>query len=81
MGKMQPETFVVWCKHTVECLRTLRGANDERVQQGEDGVSGYEGSGANNTNTVEDKVRVNNTVIDNELRGTDETVLPLLRNM
>ena len=54
MGKMQLEAFVVWCKHAVESLRALLGADDERSEQGDDNDSRYEGSGADDTDTVED---------------------------
>ena len=63
--KVQLVSFVVWCKHVVECLREL-----------EDGL---EGSDLNDAGAVEDIVRVNKPVVDNELRNTDVTMLPSWR--
>ena len=53
IGKVRLEAFVAWCKFAVECLRKLQ--------------DGFEGSDLNDAGVVEDKVRVNNTVVDNEL--------------
>ena len=67
MGKVQVETFVEWCKHAQECLRALQG--------------GHEGSDVNDAGVVENNLRVNSTVVDNDLGGTEATVLPSCRKM
>ena len=41
----------------------------------------FVGSDVNDADVVENGVSVNNTVIDNELGGTDVTVLPSWRKM
>ena len=64
---MQLEVFFVWCKHAVECLRALQFSNEERGEESKGGSSGYEELDLNGAGVVEDKVRVNNTVVDNEL--------------
>ena len=76
MGKVQLEAYVVWCKHAMECLLALLGTDDERIEQSEGGSSGHELSNLNVAGVVEVEVRVNNTVVDNELGGTDVTVRP-----
>ena len=53
IGKVRLEAFVAWCKFALECLRKLQ--------------DGFEGSDLNDAGVVEDKVRVNNTAVDNEL--------------
>ena len=52
IGKVRLEGFVAWCKFTMACLRKLQ--------------DGFEGSDLNDAGFVEDKVRVNNTAVDNE---------------
>ena len=69
MGKVELEAFVVWSKHAVECLRALQGVDEERIEQSEGEISGCEGSDLNVADVVEDDVRVNNTVVDNEHWG------------
>ena len=61
MGKVQVDAFSEWCKHAAECIRALRGDDEGSDDEVED---------------VEERVRVNNTVVDNELGGRDVTVLP-----
>ena len=53
IGKVQLESFVTWCEHALELLRELQ-----------DGFGGWY---LNDAGVVEDKVRVNNTMVDNEL--------------
>ena len=65
MRKVQLEVFVECCKHAVECSRALQGGDEERSEQSEGGSRGYEKSDPNDAGVVEDKVRVNNTVVDN----------------
>ena len=62
MGKVQVEAFVEWCKDAMECLRALQ--------------SGHGRSDVNDAGALEDELRVNNTVMDNEFGGKDVTVLP-----
>ena len=81
MGKVQVEAFVEWCKHAVECLQALQGADEERSEQSEGESSGCEGSDQNVAGVVENEARVNNTVVNNELGGKDVTVWPSWRKM
>ena len=76
MGKVQLEAFVDWCKHAVECMKALRGVDECCDEQDFD--SRHRGGTimVENVDCVEDKVKVNNTVVDNELGGRDVTVLP-----
>ena len=81
MVKVQLEVFVNCCKHAVECLRALQGADEERREQSKGESSGYGGSEVNNAGMVEDYVRLNNTVIDYEFGGTNVIVWLSLRKM
>ena len=81
MGKVQLDTFVAWCKHAVECVRALLGEDDERNDQSEDRSNSDDVRDVNRVEMVENRVRLNNTVIDNELGGTDVTVLPSWKKM
>ena len=74
MGNMQLEAFVTWCKHSFKCMRALQGAGDERAEQRKDVVSGYDRSDANNVDYIEDSMKLNNTIFDNELGVIDVTV-------
>ena len=68
------EAFIEWCRNAVECFRALQGSDEERSEESKGGSSWYNGSDLNDAGVVEDKVRVNSTVVDNELGGTDVTV-------
>lgn len=77
MGKVQLNVFAEWCKHAVECIRALQGALQEMNELGGD-------SGRTNDGIVRDmekKIKVNNTIVDNELGGTDVTISPSLEKM
>ena len=67
MGKVQLDAFIVWCKDAKECLQALQGINEE-TRCGRWCARKFA--------TLVDSVRVNNTVVDNELGGRDVTVLP-----
>lgn len=83
MGKVQLEAFVRWCKHGVECMRALQGADDGGVERSErsHGRLSTEAIKAEVVDDVEKKVRINNSVVDNELGGTDITVVPSWRKI
>ena len=66
MRKVQVDAFSAWCEHAVECIRALRGADEESDEQSSD----------DNVEDVEARVMVNNRVVDNELGGRDVTVIP-----
>ncbi len=66
MGMVQLDAFVRWCKHGVECMRVLLGSDEEDKERCVD------------MEDFDAEVKVNNTVVDNELGGTDVTVLPSL---
>lgn len=63
------QAFAVWCKHAVECLLVLQGADDERIEQSEDG------SNSCIVDNIVDNLRVSNRVVDNELGRTNVEVL------
>ncbi len=69
MGMAQLHAFVRWCKHAVQCIRALSGADEQENVDVADVAD------------VQDKLKVNNAVVDNELGGTDTTILPSLRKM
>ena len=76
MGKVQVDAFSAWCKHVVECIRALRGAEEESDGQGTDGSFENFGITRDKVEDVGDRVRVNNAVVDKELAGRDVTVIP-----
>ncbi len=75
IGIVQLNAFVQWCKHGVECIRALLGADEEGDERGEDAES------ADNMEDVEENVKLNNGIVDNELGGRDVTVLPSLHKL
>ncbi len=75
MGIVQLKAFAQWCRHGVECMRALLGADAEGAQRSNDSED------VDDVDDVDEKVRVNNTVVDNELGGRDVTVLPSLRKI
>ncbi len=77
MGIVQLNIFIRWCQHGVECIRALMGANEEEHEK--DAKTNELGDVLDVVADVEEKVKVNDSVVDNELGGTDVTVLPSFR--
>ncbi len=69
MGITQLGAFIRWCKHAVECIRALLGADEEEDVNVADVAD------------VHHKLKVNNSVVDNELGGIDTTVWPSRRKI
>ena len=60
IGKLHLEAIVAWCKNSVECLPELH--------------YGFKVSDLNDAGVFGDKLRVNNTVVDNELLNRNVTM-------
>ena len=75
MGIVQLDAFVAWCKHATECVEALLGHDDES------GSDGNEREDAKSGDMHENQVRVNNSVVDNEIGGTAVTVRPAWKKM
>ena len=74
---LQFEVFVVWSKRVMERMRECKGRNAENS----DYSSSTDDDNIELSWNIEEKIKVNNMVVDNELGGREVTVLPSWKKM
>ena len=80
-GIIQANAFLKWCERTVECMNALLEAMYEQYREEGTLWKMRDGFRGEVEGTVDRQVMANNTVIDNELGGTDITVKVLWGKM
>ncbi len=87
LSRLQLELILAWCKRRMERMAAVvrnycgnHGRNRSTVNEFTEMTVGTHVSYAD-VDDVEEKIEVNNTIVDNELGGREVTVLPSWKNM